>query len=185
MVPSSPSGEPLSTTFGMADVTVRITTAERQAGEMAGEKAARIKELFREHGVVLVDCPTGPPIVPVEDLDAMGRRLDLQAALALAHGVLDTGMQRGDGSSTRRRPGISTQVRGIHASSLPRRSAWVKPGVVANPIIEQTVAACLGDGAFNNTFGTIANFPGSETQVLHMVRPFLSPSLSPPYGAES
>ena len=46
-----------------------------------------------------------------------------QAALALAHGVLDTGMQRGDGSSTRRRPGISTQVRGIHASSLPRRSA--------------------------------------------------------------
>ena len=97
MASASPSGEALSTTFSVNDVTVVITAAEMQAGGMAAAKASRVSQLFREHGVVLVTSTM--PIVPFEDLDVMRERLDFQSAMALAYGVLSTGSERSDGSS--------------------------------------------------------------------------------------
>ena len=126
---------------------------------MAEEKAERIAALMRQHGAVLLQCSV--PLVPHADLDRIGARLEFQSALAAAEG---THM----GNSTNQRG--NTGAAGFMTSSLPRRAEWVTPSIVANPIIEQAVAACLGRGCFLNTFGTITNHPGSETQDLHMVR---------------
>ena len=126
---------------------------------MAEEKAERIAALMRQHGAVLLQCSV--PLVPHADLDRIGARLEFQSALAAAEG---THM----GNSTNQRG--NTGAAGFMTSSLPRRAEWVTPSIVANPIIEQAVAACLGRGCFLNTFGTITNHPGSDTQDLHMVR---------------
>lgn len=156
----SPSGERLSSVFSMADVTVEVTAAERAAGEMAPAKVEAVKALFREHGVVAFTAAAGaPPLIPHADLDLMKERLEYQSLLAVSEGRLmeNSTNQRGNGGA-----------RGFHTGSLPRRSRWVRPSVIANDIIEQAVAACLGVGCWLSTFGTITNHPGSETQDLHM-----------------
>jgi hypothetical protein len=161
---SSPSGEALSATFSAADLTVTLSPAEGAAGTMPPAKAATVAALFRAHGCVVLTCDV--PLIPLADLDLMRARLNFQAALAMASGLLAGPTEHG-GSGARRRPGISTKVAGIHAGSLPRRAPWVRPSVVANPIVEQTVAACFGgQGCFLNTFGLITNYPASGTQVL-------------------
>ena len=71
------------------------------------------------------------PIIPFDDLEMMGARLDFQAALSAAKGTLLTNgtAQRGNGGTP-----------GIQFTTLPRRARWVRPSVLANPIIEQAVA---------------------------------------------
>ena len=155
----SPSGEVLSTELSSADLTVELTAAEVAAGEMAAAKAARIAALFREHGCCVVSCPE-TPIVPFADLDRMGERLDFQAALKAAQGTLfiNGTQQRGNGGA----PGIAF-------GSVPRHAEWLSPSVLCNDIIEQAVAAVLGEGCFLHLFSELTNVPGSGTQDLHMV----------------
>eukprot|EP01046_Picozoa_sp_COSAG06_P066064 COSAG06_NODE_16500_length_997_cov_2.408686_1_plen_321_part_10 len=154
----SPSGEALSTVFSVDDVTVRITAAELAAGEMSPEHVQRVCSFMREFGVVLVNCDERP-IVPFEDLDMMGARLDYQAALSAAKGTLlaNGTAQRGNGGTP-----------GIQFTSLPRRARWVRASVLCNPIIEQAVAAILGPGCFLNLWAPLTNAPGSGVQDLHM-----------------
>ena len=76
----SSSGEIFSTTFSMADVTVAVSVEEAAAGEMRPETTAKIAELFREHGVVLL----GGKIIDDEALDTIGARMDFNLAMKLA-----------------------------------------------------------------------------------------------------
>ena len=165
----SPSGEALSAELSSADLTVELTAAEVGAGEMAAAKAERIAALFREHGCCVVSCPE-TPIVPFADLDRMGERLDFQAALKAAQGTLFSNgtQQRGNGGA----PGIAF-------GSVPRHAEWLSPSVLCNDIIEQAVAAVLGEGCFLHLFSELTNVPGSGTQDLHMVSLLLP--RSPPH----
>ena len=49
----------------------------------------------------------------------------------------------------------------------PRTAPWVSSAFIANPLIEQAVAAILGEGAFLSFYNGNCNSPDSGVQVLH------------------
>lgn len=55
---------------------------------------------------------------------------------------------------------------------LRRYAPYVRPDLVANPIIESIVAAVLGSGAWLGFYNGNVNLPGSTFQPLHYDRPF-------------
>ncbi|TNF81727.1 MAG: hypothetical protein EP301_12275, partial [Gammaproteobacteria bacterium] len=55
---------------------------------------------------------------------------------------------------------------------LRRRAPYVRPDLLANPLIEHIVAGVLGDHAWLGFYNGNVNMPGSTSQPLHFDRPF-------------
>ena len=108
-----------------------VTPEEWAAGEIKDQaKLARIRQHFLSTGVAVVQN-----VVPEHVLDAIGARLDHDAAHQVVGDALGTAEAYRAAS-------------GHLACGLPRNSPHVHPEVVSNPILEQLVVVCLGGAAF-------------------------------------
>jgi hypothetical protein len=140
-----------------ADATEEATPAEVAAGRLSDDKVGRLAAHIREHGFAVL---TGP-VIPTAVLDQLGPRFEFDAAWR----YLDA-LEAGGGSSV---PLFSGSIIPGHGSArLPRSAPWVHAEIVANPLVEQVVAAALGPQPYLNVYGGNLSFPGSGTQELHM-----------------
>ena len=89
-------------------------------------------------------------LVDPAELEALARRLDLDAAVKL--------QQQGRGDP---------DGEGHLALGLPRVADWLPPALAANPLVEQLAAAVLPDNAWLAWVGGKTNLPGSGEQDLH------------------
>ena len=79
-------------------------------------------------------------------------------------------MPRNSTSKSRCRDSAQSEAGRARAlGSVPRHAEWLSPSVLCNDIIEQAVAAVLGEGCFLHLFSELTNVPGSGAQDLHMV----------------
>ena len=100
-------------------------------------------------------------VVPTSVLDKLAPRFEFDAA----YRYLDA-LEPGGGDAIPCFGGSS--VPGHGSARLPRTAPFVFSEIVANPLIEQVVAAALGPRPYLNVYGGNLNFPGSGTQELHM-----------------
>lgn len=108
-----------------------VTPEEFAAGEIKDTaKLHRIREAFLSTGVAVVQN-----VVPAHVLDAIGARLDWDAAHQVVSDALGTSK-------------AFRAANGHLACGLPRNSPHVHPEVVNNPIMQQIVVTCLGGSAF-------------------------------------
>ena len=136
----------------LADVTEHLTPQERATDALAPAKAQALAASIHEHGFALL---TGD-VFPADALDAVHPRLQFDA------------VERFGGQLPVNRSAFAEDVRGHANVSLPRTAPFVRKEIVANPVVEQVVAATLGPGAYLNLVGGNMNYPGSGEQVLHM-----------------
>jgi hypothetical protein len=143
----------------LSDVTEVATPVEVAAGRLEDDKIARLAAHMREHGCALL---TGS-VVPTRVLEQLAPRFEFDAA----YRYLDALEKSGGGDTSALCYGGSS-IPGHGSARLPRSAPWVFPEVVANPLVEQVVAAVLGPRPYLNVYGGNLNFPGSGTQELHM-----------------
>lgn len=112
------------------------TAAEAAAGKLAPSTLSAVtEELYRSGYVVLGN------VVPHAVLDQLAPQLQLQAA---QHVALQLHSAMADGSSYTAGPARGWSLPG----GFPRTAPHVHREIVANPLIEQCIAAALGSGAF-------------------------------------
>jgi hypothetical protein len=126
-VPWVPDAPPLTETGA-------ISAAEYAAGAIEPPKLLHLAEFFKREGFAIVGGLFPPAL-----LDRIGPRLDDDAGHQVAAKILQ---DRADGG---RCAGRSMRHLG---NGLPRQAPWAFPEVVANPCVEQLVAAMLGGAAF-------------------------------------
>lgn len=112
-----------------------VTPAEYAQGEIKDQaKLSRIRQAFLRTGVAVVQN-----VVPEHVLDAIGTRLDHDAAHQVVGDALGTSEAYRAAS-------------GHLACGLPRNAPHVYPEIVSNAIMEQLVVLCLGGSAFMRYF---------------------------------
>jgi hypothetical protein len=160
-----------------------VTAAEWAAGRISDQnKLERIVAVFRRDGVAVVDnC------IPDNVLDEMAARLDHDAAHQIVRhlssgpdgrqsqlGHLACGLPRNAPwvfpVSSGSLAGLSRLVSNAAAFGVAAPSHAAPPAqeIVANPIIEQIVVACLDGAAFIRYYNGNCSLPGSTVQGIHM-----------------
>ena len=135
---------------------VAVTPEERVAGALHDETLSLLQQDIRHYGFCLLG-----PVISDEVLEQLGLDLDLICAGLAATQVLE-------------RP---PSERSWHlGAGVPRSAPFMREEFVANPLIENAVAALLGEGAFMNfcNANTNATCPssgpradGADVQGLH------------------
>lgn len=143
----------LESSKGVREVGYRITPAERAAGAIAPEKLAAIKREIETIGFAVVE-----DIVTVESCD-----------LLTASVLEDVERVRALGKPTRHEENTGP---GHLQLGLRRHAPYVRPDLVANPLIECVVAGVLGEGAWLGFYNGNVNCVGSGYQPLHFDRPY-------------
>eukprot|EP01051_Picozoa_sp_SAG22_P006740 SAG22_NODE_451_length_10354_cov_5.184983_9_plen_187_part_00 len=110
--------------------TETLTADEIAAQTVSADRLARLAAVFAEEGMVIVDG-----LFPHDVLDRLQAKLDTDAAHQWAKKALT---ESADAANSTRHL----------ANGLPREAPWTVPEVVANPLVEQVVAAVLGGAAF-------------------------------------
>ena len=131
---------------GLAPPGESASSQEVANGALAPDKLRRLVHRFQTDGYVVLGNAVA--------LDALGQlapRMDSDATQIVAAG----GQNRGDFGH------------GHIQLGPPRVAPFVSAQFVANPLIEQVVAAILGEGAFLSFFNGNCNSPGSGSQKLH------------------
>ena len=136
-VPWVPDAPPLTETGS-------ITAAEYAAGVIEPAKLQFLAEFFQREGYCIVGG-----LFPLELLDRIEPRLDEDAGHQVAARILQ---DREDGGS------FAQGMRHL-GNGLPRQAPWVFPEVVANPCVEQLVAAMLGGAAFMRYYNGNTSLP--------------------------
>ncbi|MEM7535196.1 MAG: phytanoyl-CoA dioxygenase family protein [Chloroflexota bacterium] len=137
----------------MDSIHFDITQEERKAGTLSADKLKQIRSSFVTTGYAVVSGIISPDICD----------LLLQSVLE------DVAMIRARPELTRheQRTGVGHLQLGLR-----RYAPFVKPELVANPIIESVVAELLGSGAWLGFYNGNVNCPGSGSQPLHYDRPY-------------
>lgn len=130
-----------------------ITEDERQAGTLTAEKLQQIRNSFETNGYAVISRFVSP-----ETCDLL-----LEAVLE------DVALVRSRSEPTRHEQRTGT---GHLQLGLRRYAPFVKPELVANPLIESVVAELLGAGAWLGFYSGNVNTPGSGSQPLHYDRPY-------------
>jgi hypothetical protein len=143
----------------LSDVTEVASPEEVAAGRLDDDKIERLAGYMRVHGCALL----AGGVVPTRVLEQLAPRFEFDTA----YRYLDALKKSGGGDTTVPCLGGS-KIPGHGSARLPRAAPWVFPEIVANPLIEQVVAATLGPRPYLNVYGGNLNFPGSGTQELHM-----------------
>lgn len=130
-----------------------ITQDERKSGALTPEKLKRMRDSFETNGYAVVS-----DFISSETCDLL-----IQSVLE------DVGLVRSrpDLTHHEQRTGVGHLQLGLR-----RYAPFVKPELVANPLIESVVAALLGPGAWLGFYSGNVNTPGSGYQPLHYDRPF-------------
>ncbi|MEM7031715.1 MAG: phytanoyl-CoA dioxygenase family protein [Chloroflexota bacterium] len=130
-----------------------ITPDERKAGALSADKLKNIRNSFETIGYAVVSG----------FVSAETRELLFQSVLE------DVELIRARSDLTRheQRTGVGHLQLGLR-----RYAPYVKPELVANPLIESVVAELLGAGAWLGFYSGNVNTPGSGYQPLHYDRPF-------------
>lgn len=134
-------------------MTYQISQQEREAGVIDGETLAAITRDIRSIGYAVLE-----DIVSHETCEL------------LAQSVLeDVERVRATGRTTHHEKATG---QGHLQLGLRRYSPYVRADFVANPFIEQVVAAVLGQGAWLGFYNGNVNCPESGYQPLHFDRPY-------------
>jgi hypothetical protein len=130
-----------------------ISQDERKVGALAPEKLKHIRNSFETTGYAVVSG-----------------LISQETCELLFQSVLE------DVELIRSRPDPTTHEqrtgRGHLQLGLRRTAPFVKPDLVANPLIESIIIGLLGDGAWLGFYNGNVNTAGSGFQPLHLDRPF-------------
>ena len=133
-----------------------VSPAELSASRLSNEKLLQLCAAFDRDGVVVLQ-----DVLPHFVLDHIAPQLDFAAAHYVA---TDKGIERGPQGGFPRDPlAPGLQI----CSGLPRQAPWVHKEIVANPIIEQVVAAVMGGDIFLRYYNCNSSCPGSGRQMIH------------------
>jgi hypothetical protein len=137
--------------------TEYVSAAEVAAGLLQPEKLARVVSAYEADGLCVL-CNVIPPTV----LDELCHRYDFDAAHRYVSGDPFKGGQKG--------PALNPDYNGnLHLQlNLPRCHPYVRPEIVANPIIEQVAAAVLHGPVFIRYINGNTACPGATYQGLHV-----------------
>ena len=134
-------------------MTFVLSQQEFERGEISEDKLDAIASDIEKRGFAVV-----APIIPPEVCDL------------LAQSVLDDAERvRAAGQVT---PHEERTARGHLQLGLRRYAPYVRPELLASPLIESVVAATLGAGAWLGFYSGNVNLPGSAHQPVHYDRPF-------------
>lgn len=137
-VPWVPDAPPLTETG------TSVTAEEYAAGAIEPSKLQYLADFFQREGFAIVGG-----LFPLELLDRIEPRLDDDAGHQMVAKIME---DRGGG-------GTAGQKMRHLANGLPRQAPWVFPAVVANPCVEQLVAAMLGGAAFMRYYNGNTSLP--------------------------
>ena len=134
-------------------MTFNITEGERDRGMLEPAKLAAIATAVATRGFAVVT-----DLISISTCELLMASVleDAQRVRALGH---TTAHEENTG-------------RGHLQLGLRRRAPFVRADLVANPLIENVVAAVLGKGAWFGFYNGNVNMPGSTHQPLHYDRPF-------------
>lgn len=130
-----------------------ITPEERKLGTLMPDKLKLVHNSFETHGYAVV------------------RGLISEESCSL---LFQTVLEDVELIRSRPDPTLHEQRtgRGHLQLGLRRTAPFVKPDLVANPLIESIIAELLGAGAWLGFYNGNVNTPGSDFQPLHLDRPF-------------
>ncbi len=134
-------------------MSYHVTDDERSAGTISTDKLSEITADIASQGYAVVSG-----LIPIEACDVL-----------MATILEDAERVRATGKST---PHEERTGRGHLQLGLRRYAPYVKPELVANPLIECIVAGVLGPGAWLGFYSGNVNLPGSTYQPLHADRPY-------------
>jgi hypothetical protein len=129
-----------------------LSPAERLAGRCGHAACAEVARLLARDGHALVEGILEPGA-----LAPFAARLDADAASMVR-------TLQGPDARTDPLGGLGT---GHLALGLPRVGEWMPACLVANPLVEQLAAHCLGEDAYMAWVGGNTNLPGSREQTVH------------------
>jgi hypothetical protein len=127
-------------------VVVAASEQEVAAGALLPDKLHRFVRSFQQDGYAVLGNA-----IALADLERLAPRMDADASQIVASG----GQSRGEFGN------------GHLQLGPPRGAPFVSSQFVANPLIEQCVAAILGEGAFLSFYNGNCNSPGSGSQKIH------------------
>jgi hypothetical protein len=138
-----------------------VTPDEWAAGGLCSRTLSSVRAQVHQHG-----CAVIHDAVPASVCDLLALPLYADSQRTLESGFWPP--QR----DCCRRGGVLEGDGHVHLGA-PRCSPWVHEDVVANPIVEQCVAALIGSGAMLDAYTGVCGLVGCGTQPLHMHAPWL------------
>ncbi len=130
-----------------------VTDEERTHGQLDSVKLTAIAHEIASTGYAVVDG-----LVSMETCDLLLNSVIEDADAVKSQGILT--------------PHEKHTGEGHLQLGLRRYAPYVRPDLVANPIIESIIASVLGGGAWLGFYNGNVNLPGSTFQPLHYDRPF-------------